>query len=251
MSTLETQAPAAKKIFLSLLRADLVVQWRNRRASLMSIVVPILILISWKSVVDKLGGSFALSSCITIGLIATGLMGYANTLARDREKGVFHRLRVTPASTFQIMISRIVVQLIQMGVMTIMVFVAGYLIDDIVLSAGAYFLALIAALLCGAVFLSLALVIVGLITSAEIVNAVTRFTYIALVFIGAIGELGVLGDVLQKVILWSPYGSVKTVLLGAMQISASGATWASLALSILYIAVFCILGIKWFKWKSQ
>src|SRR5579872_916861 len=107
---MQSSAPAKSKIFSSLLKADFIVQWRNRRASIMSLLVPIIILISWKSVVQQLGGPFALSSCITFGVVAIGLMGYSNTTARDREKGVFQRLRVTPASTAAIMASRLTVQ---------------------------------------------------------------------------------------------------------------------------------------------
>ncbi len=249
MKTNELKTPSSSKIFSSLFKADLMIQWRNRRASIMSIVVPIIILISWRDIVDRLGGAFALSSCITIGLIAIGLMGYANTTARDREKGVFQRLRVTPASTTLIMTSRIAVQLVQMAAMTILVFVAAYFIDHITLSTGGYLLSLVASLLCGAVFLGLGLTIVGLISSAETVNAVSRFLYIALVFIGAIGELGVLGNILKQIILWSPYGTVKTLLLASMTPSVwNPSMLTAFGVSVLYAAVFSYIGIKWFKW---
>ncbi len=158
---MEMQTPSTTKIFSSLFKADLAVQWRNRRASIMSILVPIIILISWKSIVASLGGAFAISSCITIGLVATGLMGYANTTARDRDKGVFQRLRVTPASTLEIMGSRIIVQLVQMAVMTVLLFIAAHILDNITLTIGGYILGLIAAVLCGAVYLSLGLAIVA------------------------------------------------------------------------------------------
>jgi ABC-2 type transport system permease protein len=249
MNTTEIKTPSPSRIFSSLFKADLVIQWRNRRASIMTIIVPIIILISWRDIIDKLGGPFALSSCITIGLIAVGLMGYANTTARDREKGVFQRLRVTPASTTQIMTSRIAVQLVQMAVMTIFVFIAAYFLDHITLSVAGYVLSLIASVLCGAVFLALGLAIVGLISSAETVNAVSRFLYIALVVIGAIGELGVLGNVLEKITLWSPYGTVKTLLLASMTPSVwNSSILVALGVTIVYAGIFSIVGIKWFKW---
>ena len=228
------------------------VQWRNRRASIMSIIVPIIILFSWRDVVAKLGGPFALSSCITIGLIAVGLMGYANTTARDREKGVFQRLRVTPAATWQIMSSRLTIQIIQMAVMTLVVFVAAYFIDKITLTAGGYVASLIVSAISGAVFLSLALAIVGWIKSAETVNSVTRLIYIALVFVGVLGELGVLGASFKDIVLWSPYGTVKAALLASM----TPATWdlhATLTVlaCLAYTAVFAFLGVKWFQWSSN
>ncbi|HEY4206409.1 MAG TPA: hypothetical protein VGM31_06350, partial [Puia sp.] len=94
---MQTNLPSTSAIFSSLLRADLITQWRNRKSAIMVILVPALILISWKGLVPLLGGPFALSSCITVGLIAIGLMGYSNSIARDRDKGIFQRLRVAPA----------------------------------------------------------------------------------------------------------------------------------------------------------
>src|SRR6266567_4124355 len=93
---MENNIPKTSEVFMALLRADLTTQWRNRRSFVLVLLVPVLILISWKSIIDKVGGAFALSSCITIGLIATGLMGYSNSIARDRDKGIFQRLRVAP-----------------------------------------------------------------------------------------------------------------------------------------------------------
>src|SRR5882724_9773484 len=88
--------PKTSIVLKSLLRADFTTQWRNRRSFILVLLVPVIILISWKGVIDKLGGAFALSTCITIGLVAIGLMGYCNSIARDRDKGVFQRLRVAP-----------------------------------------------------------------------------------------------------------------------------------------------------------
>lgn len=247
---MEIKTPSQKKIFTALFKADLAVQWRNRRASLMSMLVPIIILISWKGIVDKLGPAFAMASCITIGLVATGLMGFANTTARDREKGVFQRLRVTPASTTAIMMSRIAVQIAQMAAMTILLFLAAHILDKITLSPGSYIFGLIASLLCGAVYLAIGITIVGLIANAETVNSVTRLIYIALILIGAVGELGILGTFIKDIALWSPYGTVKVLVLGAL----SPATWSSttsiaLGVTVAYVLIFTWLGIRYFKWK--
>src|SRR6202048_1550648 len=108
---MSTTIPHRSAAFSALLRADFTTQWRNRRSFILILLVPVIILISWKGVVDKLGGAFALSTCITIGLVAIGLMGYSNSIARDRDKGIFQRLRVAPVPSWAIMASRITVQL--------------------------------------------------------------------------------------------------------------------------------------------
>src|ERR1035437_1589323 len=80
---METNIPKTSAALLSLLRADFTTQWRNRRSVMMSLLVPVLILVSWKGIIDKLGGAFALSISMTIGLTSIGVMGYAISIARD------------------------------------------------------------------------------------------------------------------------------------------------------------------------
>ncbi len=125
---METMIPKTSAALSSLLRADFTTQWRNRRSTVLILLVPVIILISWKGVIDKLGPTFALSTCITLGLIAVGLMGYSNAIARDRDKGVFQRLRVTPVPAWSIMVSRLIVQLAMIVLVTAAVFIAGFYI---------------------------------------------------------------------------------------------------------------------------
>ncbi len=236
----------------SLLKADALIQWRNRRASLMTVLVPIVVLVSWRSIVDTLGGPFAMSSAITIGIVAVGLMGYSNNTARSRERGIFQRLRATPASTFDIMASRIIVQLVQITLISVFLFIAAYAIDHIVLSVAGYVLGTLVSILCGGVFLALGLMLVALIPNAETVSAVTRLVYIALIVVGAIGELGVLGTAVKDIVLWSPYGSVKTLLLASMMPStwSLADTYALLA-SVAYFAIFTVVGVRFFRWEAR
>ena len=51
--------PKTSTALSSLLRADLVTQWRNRRSFILLLLVPVIILISWKGIVEKFGGPFA------------------------------------------------------------------------------------------------------------------------------------------------------------------------------------------------
>ena len=249
---MKTTIAVPNKIFSSLFKADLIVQWRNRRASLMTLLIPIIILVSWKSVVAKFGGPFALSSCITFGLIAVGLMGYSNTTATDREKGVFQRLRVTPATTFEIMASRLLVQVLQMLFLTIVTFLIGYFWDKISLTPQGYALALFVAIICGGVYLGLGQALVGLIASAETLNSVVRLVYFAFILLGVLGEFGILGKAFQIVVMWSPYGTVKTSLSAAMlPASWTGQSWLALAATLLYAIIFAGVGIKYFKWSGN
>src|ERR1700744_6189788 len=75
--------PSAGTIFMSLFKADHTTQWRNRRASMMVVLLPVIIVIAWKGLIRGSDGTFVLSNAITLGLNAIGLMGYSNTIARD------------------------------------------------------------------------------------------------------------------------------------------------------------------------
>ena len=102
--------PPLGLVFSSLLRADFLVFLKNRRALIISMVLPFFVLISTSGnkATDKFGGAeFVIGLAISYSLLSTALVGYALTVARDREKGVFQRLRVTPAPTWTIMTSRL------------------------------------------------------------------------------------------------------------------------------------------------
>jgi len=248
---METKIPKPSEAFLSLLRADFTTQWRNRRSVIMSLLVPIIILISWKGIIDKLGGAFALSMSMTIGLTSIGIMGYAISVARDRDKGIFQRLRVTPVPDFFIMISRLIVQLAMIFLLTIFVFIVGYKYDKILLSPAGYAITFITAIIGGALYLGLGQMIVGLVKNAETVNSTTRLVYIAFIMLGMFGELGVFGIQLKTMVHWSPFGTVKTILAGGMEPSSwNYQTSIALSATLAYAFIFSFLGIKWFRWNS-
>lgn len=249
---MQTVIPKTSAALTSLLRADLKTQWRNRRSVVLLLLVPVIILISWKGLIAKMGGAFALSTCITIGLTAIGLMGYSNAIARDRDKGVFQRLRVTPVPTWSIMVSRLVVQLLMILLVTTFVFIVGSEYDKVNLTPVGYALSYLTALVGGAMYLGLGQMIVGLVKNAETVNSTTRLVYFLFIMVGMFGDLGVLGKELQKIIRWSPYGTVKNILASSMQPSNWDNT-STLALfaTLGYAILFSYLGIKNFKWNTN
>jgi ABC-2 type transport system permease protein len=244
--------PSAGQVFMSLFKADLITQWRNRRASVMVVLLPVVICMSWKALIVKTGGAFVLSNAVTLGLNAIGLMGYSNSIARDREKQIFQRLRVAPAPNWTIMGSRLAVQLVMIILMTAIVLIVGYKYDNIVLSATGYFAGLLTAIVGGAVYLALGQAIVGRIKNPETVNATARLIYIAFIMIGMFGELGMLGDIVDKAVKYTPYGTVKAIVSGAMTPSTwTTDTTMALLLTLGYTFVFAFLGIRWFKWSTR
>lgn len=245
-----TASPAGTKVLAVLLRADFTAMLRRKRSAVMAVLVPVIIIVAWHDIAEQYGAAFAFASAITIGLAANGLMGFAIGVARDRDRGVFQRLRVAPAPGWAIMASRIIVQLSLIVVTTLAVFVVGGLVDGLTLTPVEYIVTTIAAVLSGMVYLALGQVIVGLISSAETVNAATRLVYIPFVLIGALGELGVLGDAVRDIVAWSPYGTVKAILSAAMTPGGwSSTTSLAVLVSVAYAALFLFLGIRWFRWQ--
>ncbi len=249
---MEINIPKTSAVFASLLKADLTTQWRNRRSVVLALLVPVIILVSWKSVIDELGGAFVLSSSITIGLVAIGLMGYSNSIARDRDKGIFQRLRVAPVPSWSIMASRLTVQLMMILLLTLLVFFAGYYIDHVSISFTGYLATIFTALVGGAVYLGLGQLIVGLIQNPETVNSTSRLVYFVFIMVGMFGDSGMLDDQVQKILAWSPYGTVKHVIAAGMEPDKwnNEITMALLA-TIGYAVVFSLIGIKKFKWNTK
>lgn len=253
-----TRVPTTSTALKSLLTADFTTQWRNRRAVVLTLVVPLIILISWKPLVKIFGGPFVLSNAITIGLVATGLMGYSNSIARDRDKGVFQRLRVAPIPSWCIMASRLLVQLAMILLITVLVFIIGKQQDHITLSTQGYIFTFFTAILSGALYLSVGQIIVGRIQNPETVNTVSRLIYFVFIMIGMLGEIYLsklsndqTGKIIHYLVVWSPYGTVKTILAAAMDPAKwnNDATQA-LLITIGYTIICTVLGVKWFKWNK-
>jgi ABC-2 type transport system permease protein len=243
--------PPSRVVMRSLLRADFTTQWRNRKSFILILIVPVIILLSWKGLVEKFGGAFVLANCITVGLTAIGLMGYSNSVARDREKGIFQRLRVAPVAPASIMISRLCVQLAMILLMTTAVFIGGSYFDQIILTPMGYLLGYLSAFVGGAVYLGLGQMVVGLIKNAETVHSTSRLIYFVFIMVGMFGELGVLGKQIGDLVKYSPYGTVKHILASSFKPDSwDKSSSVALAFTIGYAIVFSVLGIRWFRWNA-
>ena len=249
MKTIRQALPSPFAAFKALLRADTIVQLRQRRAIVVSALLPSLFLITMKRSIPIVGPMNVLAACIAIGLPAIGLMGYSLVVARDRERGVFQRMRTTPTPTWVIMSSRILVQLAIMVLVTAFVIVAAYFIAGIHTSIGSALLAMIAVALCGAIFLALGQLIVALITSSETVNAATRFIYTVIIFMGVFGSSP--SSPWHPIAEWTPMGVTKTIIALALSPHApNNHVLLSALVALGYTLVFATVGIRWFKWTT-
>jgi ABC-2 type transport system permease protein len=250
-----TTGPPLQLVFTSLLRADFAVFLKNRRAVIVSALLPLFLLLTTSSskATHNFGGAvFIIGLAITYGLVSTSLMGYALTVARDREKGVFQRLRITPAPTWTIMSSRLAMQSVANLIIALVVVIVGTRMHNVSPSAGQYALVLLVSLLGGAAFLSLGQALVGLVKSADTVQAVARVTFAILILLGTLGQSGALGSFWGDIARWSPVGTVMTLFAGVLDLSAwHGRDTVSLLVCLGYIVVFAGVGIRWFQWDAR
>ena len=229
-SSQPTTGPPLQLVVSSLLRADFAVLLKNRRALLISVFLPFVILFSTNSskATKSYGGSlFIIGLAIALGLVSNSILGYALTVARDREQGVFQRLRVTPAPTWTIMTSRLAMQALANLLLTVIVVIVGTRLHHLSLSAGTYGLVLVVSIVGGAVFLSIGQALVGLVKSADSINAAARVLTFGLVLLSALGQSGTLGSA------WDTNDSLALLACGG------------------YIVVFAAIGIRWFQWDAR
>ena len=247
--------PPMPLVLTSLLRADSTVLVKNRRSLVISIALPLLLLVTTNSGqgTSRLGGAlFVIGLCTAYGLAASSILGYALTVARDREKGVFQRLRVTPAPTWAIMGSRLAVQVVANLIIALVVLAVGSAIHNVTFSVGQYVLFLLISILGGAVFLGIGQAMVGLLKSADTVNAGARIVFIALIVLGLFGQSGVLGSTWESISQWTPVGVVMTLFAGVLDLSAWGSRETlSVVACFGYTAFFAAIGIRWFQWEAR
>jgi ABC-2 type transport system permease protein len=250
-----TPRPTLRGTLTALFQADVVVQLRNGRALLLTFLLPLVLLFALSA--GKRGvvlgdPAFRVALAIMVGIVSQALLGYALTVALDRDKGVFQRLRVTPAPTWAIMASRLTVQVMGILVMTVVVLVAAAVVQGVSLSPAAYGLTFVVVIVSAFVFLSIGQALVGLVRSADTVNAAGRLLFPPLLVLGLLSQTDILGTTIESIAQWSPGGVVVALLSGAMQPATwSATTWWALLASVAYSIVLAGVGIRWFQWSTH
>lgn len=233
---------------MSLLRADAIIQSRHRPSILLSLLLPLCFLYNWKHLLPVLGPSRVLAGCISLALPALGLMGYSLVMARDRELGVFRRLRTTPCSPWMIIASRYIIQSSIMLVLSAITITAALYMDGIHTSAVALLRALPAIMLAGFLFLSLGQVIVSVCKTSESVNAATRLIYALILVAGLAAQTSQQSSIWHDILQWSPLGVAERVISDALTYSTVREGLLALFAVSLYTLILSAIGIRWFKW---
>lgn len=239
---MNTVAPKISSLKL-LIQADFITQWRNRRSLIITFILPALILYLFKAEDHKL------PVAIATGLMVTGIMGFPNSIAREREKGIFQRLRITPIPSWMIFVSKLMVQFAMLFLLITILIILNTLLYHIKLPIISYLSIYTLSLISGILYLSIGQFIVSLISKAETINAVAIFTLIATVVLNGLSKSGVLGNTFQSIWKWSPFATVQIILMDCMHQNSWNTHDAEcLAITFIYILFFITIGIKKFKW---
>ncbi len=247
-------APPIGLVLVSLLQADFAAFRKHRRSLIVSLVLPIFLLVSTtgdKAVHSFDGAGYIIGLAISYGLLAMAIVGYALSTSRDRERGVFQRLRVTPAPTWAIMTSRLAMQVLANLILALIVVIVGAQLHNLSPSLGQYLLVLLVSVLAGAVFLAIAQALVGLIRSTDTLQAVARVLLAVLIILGTFGQVGALGAAWVDVSRWSPVGVVMTMFAGVLDLGAWGARDSgAVAAAVGYVLICAAVGVRWFRWEA-
>ena len=259
MTDLTIARPPIGLTLRSLIAADFTVLVQSKQTLILNLAVPILMLIITNQATRRGGAGFGaagpalmIALALSYGLLSSSLLGYSITVARDREAGVFQRLRVTPTPTWAIMLSRLVVQFVAAIATAIVVIVVGGIMHGLSYGVGTYLLIFVVAIYGAAMFLGIGQAVVGLLRSSTAVNALGRVLYVLLLLLGILGISGVLGDTFTAVAKWSPVGALMTLFTAVQSTSAwtSDDGWAIVAIGA-YLVVFAGIGIRWFQWEAR
>lgn len=246
--------PSVSTALRTLLRADTTVLLRNRQALGLSIVLPVAILFITGSGrrSEILPPGYLIGLSITYGLMAAGLFGYPMAVARDRENGVFQRMRVTPVPMWTVSVSRIAVQLVLSLVMSLVVLGLGGVRHHLTFTFGNWLLVLLVSMLGAGMFLAIGQAVVGLTTTSGQVNAFSRVVFALLLVVGLIGSSGLLGDTFRTIAGWTPVGALSNLYVWA----TGGGAWGTdqtvgLVAALAYAVVFGYIGVRFFRWTVR
>jgi ABC-2 type transport system permease protein len=198
--------------FYVLFRANLVTNLRNRSAVFFNIFSPVLFFLVFGFIFKNQSGSFGggrptttytiylLPGIIVVNQLAAGFYGSAAVLVTWRERGIFRRIQATPMSVWQLMLARVLSQLIIIVLQAIIVIIVGKLAFNVLpASDGAVWDALFI-VVGGLVFLALGQLIAARVKRVETANILINVIWLPLIFFTDLFfPLSLMPDFLQQI----------------------------------------------------
>jgi ABC-2 type transport system permease protein len=256
-SAAPAQAKRRRSPLMQLTRVELLLFWRERVGPVWGVGFPMLLLVifgaipSFRDVLPKSGGLTVLDSYIpilvVISLALLCLVSLPVTIVNYRERGVLRRLRTTPAGPLRVLGAQLVVNFGMAVVTVVLILVVARL------AYGVPFPRQVGAWLIAALFVSLALLGLGLFVAAvgptsRAAAAIGNLVFYPMMFFGG---------------LWLPIPVMPPVLQHISHATPLGAGWESFqqaalghwppALALVAMAAWAVVSgaaaVRFFRWE--
>lgn len=215
--------------FLVVLRLMNVMTFRNRGILFFSILMPTFSLVLFGVIFGQhqiplstgdMNVSYAvwlLPGIIVTNMMATGFMGNSGAMIAWRERGIFKRIAVTPMPIWQVMLARILTQIVIIVAQAIIAIIVGQFLFGYTFNLTYTPLTLAFLILGAIVFLAFGQVIASFTDRVEMGNIISQGLYIILTFLtGVMLPLAILPEAIANVAQYTPSYFIATLLRGAM-----------------------------------
>jgi ABC-2 type transport system permease protein len=246
-------------------RFQLVALARNRRAVLLGLVLPVVLLVMFNSIfvpgrdtVDLAGVTVTAHAYFTAAMVAYAILGAAfNQLAiglvNQRESGQLKRLRGTPVPAWTFVVATVLRVVVMAGVMSAVLLAVGRFAYDVPISAEALGEIVVYVALGTATLCSVGIAATTLVTDVESASAALPFAAVMLAFVsGIFVPVDQLPGWLEDIGKFFPVYHLAAGLQTAL--GTSGATTLD-AGNVLALAAWAVAGIavaaRRFRWEPR
>lgn len=240
--------------FTALIRAFGIAYVRSFRGTLFSLALPLLIIfigeLSAGSHPSNLDSWMTAAIALNTGLFSQGLFGYAVDLAHDRDLGVYRRLLCSPVSTWEILLSQLIVQwggIVLQTTVVILAITEFYHASWVGIHVG---LGLLVLFVTGNVTLFLGQWLCTMIRTAKTVTAVARLLLLGLLFSeGFFLKMSQWPTFFRHLADMMPVHLSVTMFDAVANASRWGMNdWRDLLGLLAYTVVFAGISLKFFRW---
>lgn len=251
------------KTVLVVARYNALMVLRNQRATGMTLLFPLVMMLFWGYVGKNAAvqSSFSdsarisLTGFLMVGMIilttmSTGIMSYSINLANLRDQGALRRVRCTPLPAWQFFAGRIASQIAINAVASVVMVAAAMLVFGVQLTWSTVPLGAGIILLAILLFTGVGQLIASVVVKPETVQSTAQLIYFPLMFLsGLFIQPGIFPQALQDIARWVP-GSIAVGLARAAMLQGSLGAHPELELSVLlgYVVVVFVAGSRLFKW---
>ncbi|MGH7641164.1 MAG: ABC transporter permease [Candidatus Dormibacteria bacterium] len=242
--------------FLTLLRVQLKLAFREPYALGMGVALPVVLLVVFGFISKAVRGGVAGTGLSVIDLYVPTLMVIAfvaigvslpNTLVRDREIGWLRRVSTTPLPPWQLLGVQLIISVALAVVAIVIILVGGVVIFGASITVGIPFFILSLILSMAEIF-ALGLLIVALVPNQTVASPVAGASFFALLFLAGLWiQPAQIGGPLQLIMWYSPSGAAARALLYSVYNHLPLIT--TLIALIGYTVVFALLAVRYFRWE--